>query len=190
MDELLVDNSGKAWGIRCGNEAAKAKIIIGDPSYFPKEKLKKTGQVVRSIFILNHPVSGTNDAESSQIIIPANQVDRHNDIYVAVVSHAHCVAARGAYIAIVSTTVETANPLAEIQVGVDLLGPYLERFDAISDTFEPMNDPSKDNCHISISYDATSHFETTADDVFQMYKRITGKELDMTINADSTQVDD
>lgn len=35
-----------------------------------------------------------------------------------------------------------------------------------------------------------SHFETTAADVLSLYKRITGKDLDLTISADSTNPDD
>jgi len=38
---------------------------------------------------------------------------------------------------------------------------------------------SRDKCFISKGYDATSHFETTVEDVLEMYKRITGKELDL-----------
>ncbi|OQS00988.1 rab GDP dissociation inhibitor alpha [Achlya hypogyna] len=188
VDEIL-EKDGKAWGIRCGNEVAKGKIIIGDPSYFPASKTRVTGKVVRSIFILRHPINNTANSESCQIIIPAAQANRRSDIYVCVVSFAHCVAAKDTYIAIVSTTVETANPLAELDIGVSLLGEYVDRFDAVSDQLEPIGDGLNDNCFISSSYDATSHFETTSDDVLSLYQRITGEALDMNINADSTDAD-
>jgi len=42
------------------------------------------------------------------------------------VSAAHAVCAKGLYVAIVSTTVQTKNPEEEIQPGLDLLGPILE----------------------------------------------------------------
>ena len=35
---------GVAEGIRHGDEVAKAKFLIGDPSYFPKDKIKATGR--------------------------------------------------------------------------------------------------------------------------------------------------
>lgn len=35
-----------------------------------------------------------------------------------------------------------------------------------------------------------SHFETTAEDVLSLYRRVTGTNLDMTISADSTDADD
>lgn len=40
--------------------------------------------------------------------------------------------------------------------------------------------PDRDAAFISKGYDPTTHFETTVEDVLDMYKRITGKELDLT----------
>lgn len=40
-----------------------------------------------------------------------------------------------------------------------------------------MEDGTKDNVFISKSYDASSHFETTTDDVRDIYRRIAGQEL-------------
>lgn len=74
IDEILFDSNGKAWGVRGDNEVAKAGIIVGDPSYFPSQKTRVVGKVVRSICILDHPIGGTDNAESVQIIIPASQV--------------------------------------------------------------------------------------------------------------------
>ena len=49
------------------------------------------------------------------------------DIYVCVVSDAHQVCPKGYYLAIVSTTVETDTPEAELQPGLDLLGEIEEK---------------------------------------------------------------
>lgn len=43
--------------------------------------------------------------------------------------------------------------------------------------YEPVEDGTKDNIFISKSYDATSHFETTTDDVKDIFRRCTGEEL-------------
>ena len=51
-----------------------------------------------------------------------------SDIYICMVSFAHNVAAKGYYIAIVSTTVETSNPEAELKPGLDLLGEIKEKY--------------------------------------------------------------
>lgn len=50
------------------------------------------------------------------------------DIYVSLVSYTHQVAAKGWFVAMVSTTVETDNPEAEIKPGLDLLGPIKQKY--------------------------------------------------------------
>jgi len=178
-------------GVEC-DMAASAPIIIGEPSYFPPEKVTATKKVIRTIAIFDHPVPNTT-GESLQIIIPKSQIvaagfpARNSDVYVSVISFAHCVAPRKpkpVYIAIVSTTVETSTPEREVEVGVRLLGPILKRFDCVSDIYEPVGDGSDDGCFISKSYDATSHFQSASADVLELYQRITGEELDMSIAAD------
>ena len=60
------------------------------------------------------------------------QVKRKSDIYVSLVSFTHQVAAKGWFIAMVSTTVETDNPEMEIKPGLDLLGPVHQKFVSVS----------------------------------------------------------
>lgn len=102
---------------------------------------------------------------------------RHSDIYIGCISFAHNVVPKGKYVAIVSTTVETSEPVKELKPALDLLGPIAEQFVSIVDSYEPVEDGTKDKVFISKSYDATSHFETTCQDVLDLYKRITGKDL-------------
>ena len=97
------------------------------------------------------------------------------------VSSGHAVCARGLHIAIISTTVETDNPEAEIQPALDLLGPLLEMFVSVSEIHEPINDAMAESLHITKSYDATSHFESSSRDVLAIYEKITGETLDLTI---------
>jgi len=178
VDEIVYGEDGAVVGVKSEGELAKCKYVVGDPSYFP-DKVKKTGSVIRAISILDHPIPNTNNNESCQIIIPQNQVNRKNDIYIGLISHAHNVAAKGKYIAICSTTVETQDPRAELKVAVDLLGPVQETFYSIVDTYEPTSDGRKDKVFITSSYDATSHFETTVQDVLDVYRRLTGEDLVM-----------
>ncbi|CAG8465372.1 3675_t:CDS:10, partial [Acaulospora colombiana] len=125
VDEIVYDADGRVCGVRSGDEVAKAKQVIGDPSYFPG-KVRKVGKVIRAICILKHPIPNTDNADSIQLVIPQNQVKRKHDIYIASVSSAHNVCAKDYYLAIVSTIVETDNPEAEIKPGLDLLGPCVE----------------------------------------------------------------
>jgi RAB protein geranylgeranyltransferase component A len=64
---------GVATGVTAGGEAARAKLVVGDPSYFPQRCIK-TGRVVRAIAILSHPLAGCGEAHSAQVIIPQKQV--------------------------------------------------------------------------------------------------------------------
>ncbi|VDN19825.1 unnamed protein product [Gongylonema pulchrum] len=141
VDSIVYEN-GRVVGVKSGNDIAKCKQanlkiisykaskwvlqVYCDPSYVP-DKVRKVGQVVRAICLLNHTIPNTNDAQSCQIIIPQKQVGRHSDIYISLVSNVNMVAPKGWYIAMVSTTVETASPEAEIIPGLNLLGPISEK---------------------------------------------------------------
>ncbi|XP_022244044.1 rab GDP dissociation inhibitor alpha-like [Limulus polyphemus] len=138
IDEIVMEN-GKVVGVRSGDETAKCKQVYCDPSYVP-DRVEKVGQVIRCICLMNHPIPNTKDALSCQIIIPQKQVGRHSDIYVSMVSYTHQVAAKGWFVAMVSTTVETPNPEEEIKPGLDLLGPIKQKFVCVSDVYKPKED--------------------------------------------------
>ncbi|CAE6465132.1 unnamed protein product, partial [Rhizoctonia solani] len=182
VDEIVLGPDGKFAGVRSGDETVKAKQVIGDPSYFMpkgegKVRVLEGQKVVRAICFLKHPIPGTEDADSAQIIIPQNQVKRRNDIYIAMVSSTHNVCPKDIYVAIVSTIVETENPEQEIQPGLSLLGPLKEKFVSVTQLYEPTSSGSDDNIFITRSYDATSHFETVVQDVHDVWKRVVGTDL-------------
>lgn len=230
IDEICTDKEGKFIGVRSGTETVKAKQVIGDPSYFGAGKMSEggklrvveDGKVIRAICLLKHPIPGTDDSDSVQIIIPQNQVGRRNgnltflffshfyswcliwdfvlDIYIAMVSSTHNVCAKDVYVAIVSTIVETDRPEQEIAPGLQLLGnihekyvpciitrPYLSlftwtypcRFITITPLYTPVSSGETDNIFITRSYDATSHFETVVEEVHSVWKRVTGKDLEL-----------
>lgn len=204
IDAVTFDDQGVATGVKAGNQMAKASMIIGDPSYFDASKIRPTGLVVRCICILDHPIPGTTTSsiaginfssgqqplESVQVIIPGPQVGRVNDIFVCSMGHTLHVSAPGLYIAIVSTLVENqGNPDADVAPGLQLLGPIVNRFMSVSTTYEPVSDGANDRCFISKSMDATSHFESDVADMLDLYQRVTGKPLDLNINADSVEGD-
>lgn len=90
IDEIVTDKDGKFIGVKSDNETVKAKQVIGDPSYFGagqaadggKLRVVEDGKVVRAICILKHPIPGTEDSDSVQIIIPQNQVARRNGMSI------------------------------------------------------------------------------------------------------------
>lgn len=90
IEKIVTDENGKFVGVTSEGETVKAKMVIGDPSYFGagnedgqdgKMRVVEEKKVVRAICILKHPVPGTDDADSAQIIIPQNQVGRKNGEY-------------------------------------------------------------------------------------------------------------
>ncbi|XP_061817454.1 rab GDP dissociation inhibitor beta [Nerophis lumbriciformis] len=175
IEEIVMEN-GKVVGVKSQGETARCKQLICDPSYF-MDRVTNAGKVIRAICILNHPISNTSDVNSCQIIIPQNQVNRKHDIYVCMISFAHNVAAEGKYIAIASTTVETNDPEKEIKPALDLLEPIEQKFISVSDQFVPADMGEESQVFISRSYDATTHFETTCDDIKDIYRRMTGSDF-------------
>ncbi|KAF2092318.1 rab GTPase activator [Saccharata proteae CBS 121410] len=188
VDEVLYEN-GKACGIRATMKerdtpgegmkfTTKASKILADPSYFP-DKVKVTGHLIKAICILNHPIPSTENSDSLQLILPQSQIGRKHDIYIAAISSAHNVCPKGYYIAIVSTIAEgDSNHHLELQAGFDRLGRIEEKFMGPPiPLYEPLSAGTDDNIFISKSYDATSHFETTTDDIRDIYKRAEGQEL-------------
>jgi len=188
VDEIMYDGSRVA-GIKAtmkerGEEGegmkftTKCKKIIADPSYFPG-KAAVTGHLLKAICILNHPIASTDNSDSLQLIIPQSQVGRKHDIYIAVVSSAHNVCPKGYYIAIVSTIAEgESNHHLELQPGLDRLGRIEEKFMGPPiPLYEPLESGQNDQIFLSRSYDATSHFETTTDDIKDVYRRAEGHEL-------------
>jgi Rab GDP dissociation inhibitor len=88
IDEIVTDADGKFVGVRSGDETVKAKQVIGDPSYFGagqdggKVRVVEDKKVVRAICVLKHPIPGTDDSDSVQVIIPQNQVNRRNGAFI------------------------------------------------------------------------------------------------------------
>lgn len=185
VEKILYDDSGRVCGIQSEGKSAKCNQLIADPSYFVgTDKIKSIGQVARCICILSHPIPQTNNADSCQIILPAVSTGRKNDIYVCMVSDVHNVAAQGKHIAVISTNVETKDPESEIAAAIALLGKVDEKFFWVTDNYVPVNDPSKDGCFITTSYDATTHFQTCTAEVLAYYEKLTGAPLDLSISAE------
>ncbi|OMO63497.1 Rab GDI protein [Corchorus olitorius] len=180
-EKVEFDGDGKVIGVTSEGETAKCKKVVCDPSYLP-DKAEKVGKVARAICIMSHPIPNTHDSHSAQVILPQKQLGRKSDMYLFCCSYAHNVAPKGKFIAFVSTEAETDNPEEELKPGIDLLGPIDEIFYDILDRYVPTNDHASDNCFISASYDPTTHFESTVNDVIQMYSNITGKALDLSVD--------
>jgi len=186
VEKIHYNDEGMVTGVQVGGEIAACSQVIGDPSYWAgTDKVKKIGQVARVICILDHPIAKTKDADSCQIIIPAEEAGRNSAIYVCMSSYQHNIAAEGKYIAVCSAQIEE-NKDGEPQTAEEALGPaialfgaIIEKFEWISDVYEACNDPKVDGCFITTSYDATTHFETCSTEVLAIYEKIIGEPLDL-----------
>lgn len=192
VDGFEYDESGKVCGVRSGEEVARAPMVICDPSYAPNSKSETRAYIIRAICILGAPIPDTRTKEhtpatSVQIIIPQKQLNRRNDIYILMVSWAHCIAAKDKYVAIVSTVVETRDAEKEIEPALRLLGPILEKFVNISEFKVPTDDGTADQVFVTASYDPSSHFEDASSEVLQMWKRISGEDLDLNVTQEEEE---
>lgn len=93
----------------------------------------------------------------------------------------HGVCKEGYNLAIVSTTKESDNIEEDLKVALDIIGDIKYKF-VIEETMYEGADP-KDNIFVTSTLDATSHFESSAEDVIKIYKTITGKDLDLNIET-------
>ena len=186
IDRVVYDAEGVAIGVEADGVVAKAKWVIGDPSYFPG-KVKRWKKVVRAMAILPHGLQGTGDCPSAQVILPQAQIGRASDVYVFCCSSAHKVAPEGKWIAFATTTVEgptdglSAQQVAEreLNAALPLIAPVSDIFFDMYEQQWPEDDGLHDHVCISKSYDPTSHFETAMNDVSDMYRRIVGRPLDL-----------
>jgi len=190
IEEVLYDQKGAVTGVKVKGEGqATCSTLIGDPSYFQgTDKVRKTGSVARWLCILDHPVEGTNNSHSAQIILPNKQTGHSSDIYISVQSAELQVAPKGRWIAMISAQVYTANPRRELLSAYKLLGGVLKDFFSVHDTFEATNEKVADNVFIPSSMDASTHFEQTTKEVMAIYKAITGQEVDL--EADPNTIND
>ncbi|CAG5038384.1 unnamed protein product [Parnassius apollo] len=64
MDEIVLGEDGKEVGVRKENEISKCKQVYCAPAYVP-DRVRKKGQVIRCICLLDHPIANIKDALST-----------------------------------------------------------------------------------------------------------------------------
>lgn len=170
-----------------GDIKATGTQIIGDPSYFPADMSTKISQIARSICILDRQVP--NSAENCQIIIPGNNCGRQSDIYISALSEKQKVCPRGRFVAVVSSAVDGANITdlddkkactavcdRELKQAYGLFpqGSVLERFDWVTELRSPASDTKARGVFMTQSFDATTHFISVMDEIFDVYHKVSG----------------
>ena len=68
VDKFVFDENGKVCGVQSGEEIAKTKMVICSPDYCLgaglKDKVKKIGNIIRCICILDKPIPNTNNVSA------------------------------------------------------------------------------------------------------------------------------
>lgn len=81
INEVLFEN-GKVVGVKGPEGVAKCNTLICDPTYAKKcglkDRIKFVEKIIRIICILDHPIPGTENLPSVQIILPQRQLGRKN----------------------------------------------------------------------------------------------------------------
>jgi len=182
---LAFDAAGKVEGVKVDDQVIKTKQVLADPTFMAgteqANKVKKVCNIVRSICILKAPVANTGNAASAQIIIPAKQTGRKNDIYIALVSAEQAVCPDGFYVAVCSTVQEAAeaDQESDLKPAFAYLGQILQKFTSVSEYFIPTDDGTADNVFVTASLDSTSHLELATNEVLALYPRMTGEDIDL-----------
>lgn len=74
IDKIVYDENGRVAGVQSGDQIAKCKLVVCDPSYAMKTGneglVKQVGKIIRVICFLDKPIPNTKDIPSVQIIIP------------------------------------------------------------------------------------------------------------------------
>lgn len=94
--------------------------------------------------------------------------------------YTHGVCKKGFFIVIISTTKEKSTFDEDMQVAFEMVGKPLFRFDSEEVMYSDA-EGKDDGIFVTQSLDATSHFESSAEDVCKVYKAITGKEVDLNV---------
>lgn len=72
VDGFVYDDQGRVCGVRSGDEVAKCKMVICDPSYAEPTRTEVRGQVIRAICILGAPIPETKKSGRQTCIVLSN----------------------------------------------------------------------------------------------------------------------
>ena len=173
---VKLGENGEVTGVYCSDRFIRCKHVVALPTYFP-EKVRKVGQVVRAVCLLQASIPNTDNTKSCQIRISRKEFGRKSDadIRIVLLSSDHMVCADSWHVATLTTAVATDNPEQELEPGFQLLGSISEKFVSVSDIHEPIEDNGKGNIFICNTEDASHHCDTVAHDIIEIYEGITGE---------------
>ena len=184
INKIVTDENEKIKGVKFNNgQLITCDKLICSPNYVhyidKNIPMKKTQKVIRVINILNHSIKETNNSNSCQIIFSQKQLKRKNDVYLVVLGSEFGVCPEGKYLSIISSIVETENPLEELKIPLSFLEDIEQQFVYITDLYEVASATKQDNIYVTNSLDPMSHFEKATQEVIDIWEIMEGQKLDL-----------
>jgi len=138
--------------------------------------------VVRLFAVLNHAPNLCKDATSCQLVFPAQQIGRSNDIFLFSGGPTLGLAPKGKWLVVASTRVEgevgeeaLAVAKRELSAVLPLLKPAKKLFAEVSPYYEPAEGRGVEGLHVCSSCDEATHFDSVEADVVRLYESIMGE---------------
>lgn len=128
----------------------------------------------------NTNAAAGSDAEKAEIAPALNLLGKIDEMFFEVSRHAQ----RQPYTHALNARISPRPSLLLIRSSAALPHPAHSSIQVVNEYAPSGVDQTASNVFVSSSYDATSHFESATDEVIEMYRKVTGKELDLTIQPD------
>jgi len=139
---------------------------------------------VRLFAVLKHPPNLCKGARSCQLLIPGAQCGRKHDVYVFAGGKGHGMAPTDTWYVAASTRVEGSSEGSALEVAkqefaslLPLLKPAKKLLAEVVPYHEPKDDGTESNLFVCASPDETTHFDSTQDEVEELFERILGEPI-------------
>lgn len=197
IDRIIYDDSGAACGIESEGVSVTADCVVAGPEYVP-DKVAESYKVVRLFAVLAHAPNLCKDASSCQLLMPAQELGRENDVFLFAGGPTLGLAPKGKWLVVASTRVEgdpdgeaIAVAKRELAAVLPLLKPAKKLLAEVVPYYEPAaaaaaeeegeegGTPLPANLHVCSSCDESTHLDSVEAEVLRLYEAIAGEPLEM-----------
>jgi len=187
VDRILYNEAGAACGVESEGVTVEADCVVASPEYAP-EAVEEGYKVVRLYAVLAHPPNMCKEAASCQLVMPAEEVGRANDIFLFAGGPTLGLAPKNKWLVVASTRIEgevtgdeTALALAKRELApvLQMLKPAKKLLAEVVPYYEPMEGAESESLRLCGSCDEATHFDSVEADVLRLYEAIVGDPLEL-----------
>lgn len=187
VDRILYDESGAACGVESEGVEVKGDCVVAGPEY-AAGMVEEGYKVVRLFAVLAHAPNLCKEATSCQLLLPAQEVDRENDVYLFAGGTTLGLAPKGKWLVVASTKIEAdvaagedalAVAKRELAAVLPLLKPAKKLFAEVTPYYAPKEEGMPAQLHVCASCDEATHLDSVEKDVLRLYEDITGEALSL-----------